>query len=381
MTTSSRKVIPMVVGAILTAIVVLNLCRPVQAQAFKRAKEGQLAPTFTLSTTEKTKLSLKDFSGKVVAVCFWKFSDKSISELEALRGVLNKYKDKDLEVLAIYIPESDEKVTSQEIENIKKLITDKALSYPILIDEGLKIFSKYGVITMPSLAVIDQGGKLVSIYSGFPKFGGEKQLTGKIENALGIKKKVVKKKAVKYQPKGRAGFHYKFGMNFFNLGFYDKAIEKIQNALKEDPDYPDAHVLLAKIYGLQGKKDQAVMEFLMAIAADEKSEKKDVNIHIEYGHFAVKNGIYDEAKTEFEAVKTMKPDSGAGDYGLGLLFMAQEKYEEAAKAFKSAIDLYTGKKSKGRSFQYAKKSKSGQEKQSGNRASVLWLSASSIEAW
>jgi len=316
-----------------------SLVTAIPVQAFKRVDEGSEAPAFTLETTTASKISLKDYSGKVVALCFWKFGQKSEAELTALQQSYLTLESKGLEVLAIYIPISDDNVTEQEIKDINKLVADKALSFPILIDKGMSVFSTYGVITMPSLAVIDKKGKIASLYSGFPKFGGDKQVNSRLEAALGMAKKVVKKEEKGYQPKGRAGFFYKFGMRFFNLGFMDKAAEKLELSLKEDPDYPKAHLLLAQIYAKKGKKDQASTAFNLAIVAD----PEDLEIHRAYGDFCVKQKMFDEALIEFETVKALDPKSGAGDQGLGDLYFAQKNYEEAEKAYLDAIDLYTGK--------------------------------------
>jgi len=133
-----------------------------EAQAFKRVNEHDMAPLFTINDVAGKEYKLVDYKGKVTGIIFWKNpSLRCAEELAILQQLYQKYNaSKGLNILAIYVPQSDEELPAQEIESMKKVIADNGITYPNLVDVGMKVFSQYGVITFPSYAVIKEDGRI-----------------------------------------------------------------------------------------------------------------------------------------------------------------------------------------------------------------------------
>jgi cytochrome c-type biogenesis protein len=124
-----------------------------------RAKISQKkAIDFTLTDQYGTKHKLSEYEGKVVFVNFWAtWCPPCRNELPAFQKAYEKHgrnKD-DVIILGIYAPGFDKEGTSEEVISYFK---DQELDYPILADEGGRLFAKYAVSALPTTVMIDRNG-------------------------------------------------------------------------------------------------------------------------------------------------------------------------------------------------------------------------------
>jgi len=111
------------------------------------------APVFNLMDISGTKHSLSDYKGKTVLLFFtttWcPHCKKDIPNLKKIHAA---YRDSGLEIIAIYIQESQKKVHS--------FATKYDLPYTILLDtEGLAARA-YGIRGVPTKVLIDKNGTI-----------------------------------------------------------------------------------------------------------------------------------------------------------------------------------------------------------------------------
>ena len=132
-------------------------------------KVGDKAPDFTLSSTDGTEMSLKDFREKKVVLYFYPKDDTSGCTKEAcsFRDNLARVKKKGAVILGV----SADPVTSHQ------KFTDKYdLTFPLLSDESKEMINSYGVWQKKSFMgkkymgivrttfVIDEKGKIAHIF-------------------------------------------------------------------------------------------------------------------------------------------------------------------------------------------------------------------------
>jgi len=121
-----------------------------------RLKVGEKAPDFSLKDvmTGKT-VTLSEFAGKkVVMLEFWAtWCDICVREMPNLVKLHNAWKPKGFELLSIVLP-------SGNVNAIKKIVTEKKLTYPALLDADLAVATKlYGLAgPIPLKIVIDHKG-------------------------------------------------------------------------------------------------------------------------------------------------------------------------------------------------------------------------------
>lgn len=117
------------------------------------------AHDFILSDLEGESYSLSDYSGKGVLVNFWAtYCPPCEKELPYIENAYLDYKNQGVEVLAINVEEP--------MIVVNKFISEKNISFPILLDRHGEVSRNYGVLNLPISFFISADGKIVEQISG-----------------------------------------------------------------------------------------------------------------------------------------------------------------------------------------------------------------------
>jgi peroxiredoxin len=109
---------------------------------------------FTLSDLQGKFWHLRELKGKVVLVNFWAtWCPPCRKEMPDLQALYDKYRDQGFVVLSI----SDE-----EAAKVSPFITERNISYPVLLDPGRKVNEAFVVEGIPKSFVYDREGRLVA---------------------------------------------------------------------------------------------------------------------------------------------------------------------------------------------------------------------------
>jgi len=109
---------------------------------------------FTLTDLQGKTWHLQELKGKVVLVNFWAtWCPPCRKEMPDLQALYDKYKDQGFVVLSI----SDE-----EVAKVSPFVTERNISYPVLLDPGRKVNQAFVVEGIPKSFVYDREGKLVA---------------------------------------------------------------------------------------------------------------------------------------------------------------------------------------------------------------------------
>ncbi|MFN0118075.1 MAG: peroxiredoxin family protein [Elusimicrobiota bacterium] len=122
------------------------------------------APQFSLKDMNGKDVSLKDFQGKdVVLVNFWaSWCPPCKEEFPELSELANEYKGHGLQVLAINLDKSQDRV-KKFLEKMK--INPGAMT--ILLDPKSEVVANYVARSMPSSFIIDKTGVIRFVHFGF----------------------------------------------------------------------------------------------------------------------------------------------------------------------------------------------------------------------
>lgn len=114
--------------------------------------EGGRAADFRLENLSGAQVSLDSFKGeKAVLLVFWAtWCPPCREEIPHLKRIYAQYQAQGLEILAISIKESREKLTSFAREN--------GINYPVLMDKDGSIASAYQVMGIPTNVIVDKAG-------------------------------------------------------------------------------------------------------------------------------------------------------------------------------------------------------------------------------
>lgn len=109
------------------------------------------APLFTLNDLEGRPVNLIDYRGKIVLLNFWaNWCEPCKKEMPEMQTAYEQYKDQAFVVLAINFGGNADQASS--------FAHHGRLIFPILLDPGVKVAARYGVVSLPVSFFIDKEG-------------------------------------------------------------------------------------------------------------------------------------------------------------------------------------------------------------------------------
>lgn len=138
------------------------------------------AKDFRLDTLTHDRFYLNQHRGKVVVLAFWAtWCRPCKNEMIELKSFADMPDAENIVVAAIC-------TDPENIDNVKGIAKQLQINYPILLDRGNKVSSKYDVSALPTTIVIDKAGKIGFKSQGFDSTIME-QLRTKVAGLLASK--------------------------------------------------------------------------------------------------------------------------------------------------------------------------------------------------
>lgn len=134
-----------------------------------------------------------------------------------------------------------------------------------------------------------------------------------------------------------AEINMRLGLNYLQRGDYAIALEKLEKALKQNPNLPSAHNTIALLYQRLGENDKAEKHFTEAVKRAPDYSQAQNN----FGAFLCEQGRYDEAEERFlNAVKNPLYGTPAQAYeNAGLCAKRVPDMEKAEAYFRKALQM------------------------------------------
>jgi len=118
-------------------------------------------------------------------------------------------------------------------------------------------------------------------------------------------------------------------------GQQEQAVEWVNRLIALNPKDSEARVLLANLYSIMERFDEAA-EIYQAILAD---DPHNFNVRLLLGGLYARMHNYDKARQVLEKLAEINPDSYAGFYYLAKLYQEMRLFDKAAEAFDKALAL------------------------------------------
>jgi thiol-disulfide isomerase/thioredoxin len=124
-----------------------------------RDESGQPAPRFRAKTMSGEQFNNESTKGKVVLFEFWTTWCKYCEQdSEAVDGIAQEFKNKDLIVLAVDVLEPDQKV--------KKYLADHPRTVPVVLTKDTNLAAMYDAQVYPIYVVVDRDGNIAAEQRG-----------------------------------------------------------------------------------------------------------------------------------------------------------------------------------------------------------------------
>jgi tetratricopeptide (TPR) repeat protein len=121
---------------------------------------------------------------------------------------------------------------------------------------------------------------------------------------------------------------------YLRLNKTEKAIEAYKTSIRQNPYRDDIHIELGNLYFTEKRYSEAKSEYQEAVRLN-----PNANNYFALGQAFLELDQYDDAEDQFKEVRRLDPDKPDGNYGLGLIYSKQKRYEDAIDHFKDAIKL------------------------------------------
>lgn len=152
-----------IASATLLCLIMLNI-----SCAYSGSDKAAAVSTFSLNGADGKNFNLDEILGKktIMLIFFATWCPYCRDEVPELKELSNAYKDKGVEIIAIDIKESEQK--------IKSFIAENKINYKVLMDTDGKVARMYKVVGIPHAIIIDKDKNIrfrgVSPGDGFKKF-------------------------------------------------------------------------------------------------------------------------------------------------------------------------------------------------------------------
>ena len=242
--------------------------------ALRGLEKGAKIPDLELTGVSGEGGRLSSFAGeKGVVVIYWAtWSSRSPGLLTFVEKELKRYEAQGLKFLAVNADHQEMK--SGEIAAVREKAAELALSFPVVLDAGLKGYNGIGIISLPTTLILGRDLTLADAYPGFPSVARD-DLPERLDAFLGIvREKPVEKTRylLDHKPKNHALQYYNLGKMMFEMArspsgelrsVPGSSIERLDEAIRRDPDFFRPYLLKAIIYDLAkegGKREEMLQE-------------------------------------------------------------------------------------------------------------------------
>lgn len=303
--------------------------------------QDTLAHPFTLSDIRGDKVSFvridhyveKLLSQKITVLVFWStWEIDSINLLVKLQKYYDQFSEKGLSIIGVC--SEQQKITEGKRETIIELIKDKKISFPILLDEDLKVFNLYKVIALPTTFLVTPDFKIRFKLTGIPLVGTQ-NLFSIIEDEYGGKKEKAKPLPNVYQPQKNAARYFNLALLEHSRDTYDPAKNHALKAAEIDSLYCDPLVLLARIYIDENNFSDAEIY----LTKSEKLNPKLETLELLKLYLMIKRQNLNEAIPQLKKFVLAHPSDAEAVSYLAYAYGLKKDFDESLKLFEKAENI------------------------------------------
>ena len=310
-----------------TAAVLLAAPSSVRAE---RPAVGSAAPLPVARDLEGKERPLKQLMGpRGLVILFWAgWSDRSIEQLRRLNASAAELSAHGVTVAAVSVEHYA--MNEEKTARVRRVVAELGIRVPVLVDRGLELFHAYGVVTVPSTAVIDGKGRLAYFLFGY-SLEEREALFDAIDATAGITRRPA---APPRRVASAALRRLQLGRFQLSRGEDGPARISFEQASKADAAFADPLVELAAL--ALDTNDLVTARGLLDRAASLSAD--DGGLRRERARLALLDGRREEGERALQDLTAAGGDSAAVAY-LGYLLQGRGERTRAEAAFDRAKAL------------------------------------------
>jgi len=183
-------------------------------------------------------------------------------------------------------------------------------------------------------------GKYVGIYRvGEKDQFSDLTIIGHLEGQHGARASMMAGRAISVSALSRSEILFQRGKASMERGEYDLGIDSLSKALYEDPNFVDAHILLAKAYN---EKKGAYLESVKYLKNAIELEADNLEALGLLAKIYIENGKYEDALPVVKKILGISPSSGFAHGYMGEILFHKGTYEGSIEALRKSLQLDQG---------------------------------------
>ncbi|HHO48461.1 MAG TPA: tetratricopeptide repeat protein [Desulfobacteraceae bacterium] len=305
---------------------------------FRAISPGDPLPALTFKhISDGSTLSLASLRGNPFAVVFWG-ADIDVKKERSLKTML------EMEQMMPFLEERGVRVLlvnaqGDGMDVIREVAGGLGGKIPVYLDENRKAYSDLGIFVVPSVILADRDGK-VAAGLGFSHDFSER-LRGEVQIMLGeksreqVEQELRPRMVEKSVEEKQSTRHLNMAMVMMKRGQIDSAVNELQKALEIEPGMAEAHGQLGCLYLEQGRLEEAKK----ALDRSYDLDPDYLPANICDARIMAAEGRMDEAVGDLQALLFRNARNPELHYALGELYEKQEKFAQAAEAYRKAFEL------------------------------------------
>ena len=183
-------------------------------------------------------------------------------------------------------------------------------------------------------------GRYVGVYRvGAKDRFSDLAIIGYLKDQYGVRASMKAENPISTSRLSRSQLLFRNGKASMDRGDYDMAIDSLSKTLYEDPNFVDAHILLAKAYG---KKKGAYLESVKYLKNAIELDADNLEALSLLAKIYTQYGKYRDALPVVEKILKIAPNSGFAYSYMGEILSYKSKYREAIGALRKSLQLDQG---------------------------------------
>jgi len=304
--------------------------------------EPLTAPEFALPNLEGRIQKLSDFRGHPLLLNFWVTgSPRCREELKVLELCRDQWVNQRLPLQLVAVNVND----PVEAALVRSFVRENRLTFLILLaSEEMAgvynllyryLFDRRRDLGLPTSFLLDEDGAIVKVYQGSIN---PDHLRSDLDGIPRASQERVKKalpfRGTFYGGKLQRNL-FTYGVAFFRRGYLDQAVASFQLAIRDNPDYAEAHYNLGTLY----LKKHMGAEARQSLGRAVQLRPDYPNALNNLGLVALEEGRAEEAIQYFQEAIRRNPGYATALHNLGNLYRGKGRVAEAQQTLERALDL------------------------------------------
>jgi Flp pilus assembly protein TadD len=220
--------------------------------AAERPAVGTRAPLPSIRDLQGNLRSPAEFSGRRgIALVFWAgWSERSVEQLQRLDEAAAGLQARGVGVVAVSVERHG--AGAPEIAAVRAQVKRLGVRVPVLVDDRFELFHAYGVIAVPSTALIDGSGRLAYFTYGYAH-GQREDLFEALDRLAGIERRLPEPS----RASAAAIRRLQFGRVQLSQGREAQARLTFESAAQADPAFAEPLIELAALALDEGDASRA----------------------------------------------------------------------------------------------------------------------------